>query len=150
MNYYVGIDPSLTATGVVVIDKAGDIVDQSLITTKPKDDMLVRYHIIIDNIFNAMQGSKYPVYIEGPSLHSKGRAVAQMFGLYWVIRWELNKANIPCEAVPPTQLKKFVTTKGNAKKEQMLLHTFKRWGIEFADNNLCDAYCLARWGLANG
>jgi len=26
----------------------------------------------------------------------------------------------------------------------MLLKTFKKWGVEFSDDNLCDAYCLAR------
>ena len=29
----------------------------------------------------------------------------------------------------------------------MLLKTFKKWGVEFDDNNLCDAYGLARMAL---
>jgi hypothetical protein len=29
----------------------------------------------------------------------------------------------------------------------MLLHCFKKWGEEFENNNLCDAYCLARMAL---
>lgn len=46
--------------------------------------------------------------------------------------------------VSPTGLKKFVTGKGNATKDQMMLAAFKKWGVEFKDNDQCDAYALAR------
>jgi crossover junction endodeoxyribonuclease RuvC len=51
------------------------------------------------------------------------------------------------EVSPPT-LKKYITGHGNAKKEQMLLQTFKRYKIEFQSNDLCDAYGLARMNWA--
>lgn len=57
----------------------------------------------------------------------------------------------PCKfplKVPPMTLKKFAAGKGNAKKQEMLLQIFKRWGIEFNDDNAADAYALAR--LASG
>jgi hypothetical protein len=43
-----------------------------------------------------------------------------------------------------------IGTKGKkkgSKKELMLLHCFKKWGQEFENNNLCDAYCLARMAM---
>lgn len=47
--------------------------------------------------------------------------------------------------VPPTSLKKFVTGKGTGvQKNQMLLHTYKKWGVEFTDDNAADSYALAR------
>ena len=46
--------------------------------------------------------------------------------------------------VPPMTLKKFASGKGNAKKQEMLLQIFKRWGMEFNDDNAADAYALAR------
>lgn len=47
--------------------------------------------------------------------------------------------------VAPTSLKKFVTGKGTGvKKEQMLLATYRKWCAEFADNNLADAFGLAK------
>lgn len=46
--------------------------------------------------------------------------------------------------VPPTSLKKFVTGAGNAAKDNMLLGVYKKWDREFKDNNLADAYGLAR------
>lgn len=50
--------------------------------------------------------------------------------------------------VPPTSLKKFVTGKGNAKKNEMLLGVYKQWGVEFSDDNQADAYALEKFGLA--
>ncbi len=46
--------------------------------------------------------------------------------------------------VPPMTLKKYAAGKGNAKKQEMLLQIYKRWGIEFNDDNAADSYGLAR------
>ena len=46
--------------------------------------------------------------------------------------------------VPPMTLKKFAAGKGNAKKQEMLLQIYKRWGLEFTDDNAADAYALGR------
>jgi len=46
--------------------------------------------------------------------------------------------------VPPTNLKKYVTGKGNGvSKSQMLLQVYKKWGVEFNDDNAADSYGLA-------
>ena len=46
--------------------------------------------------------------------------------------------------IPPMTLKKYTTGKGNAKKQEMLLHIYKHWGIEFDNDNAADAYSLGR------
>ena len=46
--------------------------------------------------------------------------------------------------VPPTVVKKYATNRGNAKKNEILLSVYKKWGIEFRDDNLADSYVLAR------
>jgi Holliday junction resolvasome RuvABC endonuclease subunit len=46
--------------------------------------------------------------------------------------------------IPPMTLKKYATGKGNAKKQEMLLQMYKRWGVEFNNDNAADAYALAR------
>lgn len=46
--------------------------------------------------------------------------------------------------IPPMTLKKYAAGKGNAKKQEMLLQIYKRWGIEFNDDNAADSYALAR------
>lgn len=50
--------------------------------------------------------------------------------------------------VPPNSLKKFVTGKGTAKKNEMLLGVYKKWGQEFSDDNQADAFALEQFGLA--
>jgi Holliday junction resolvasome RuvABC endonuclease subunit len=50
--------------------------------------------------------------------------------------------------VPPMTLKKYATGKGTSKKQEMLLQMYKRWGVEFNDDNAADSYALAR--LASG
>jgi len=46
--------------------------------------------------------------------------------------------------VPPMTLKKYAAGKGNAKKQEMLLQMYKRWHVEFNDDNAADSYALAR------
>ena len=50
--------------------------------------------------------------------------------------------------IPPMTLKKYATGKGNAKKQEMLMQMYKRWGVEFNNDNAADSYALAR--LASG
>jgi len=44
----------------------------------------------------------------------------------------------------PQQVKKFATGKGNAKKSEMLLAVFKRWGVDLPSEDMADAYVMAR------
>jgi Holliday junction resolvasome RuvABC endonuclease subunit len=53
--------------------------------------------------------------------------------------------------VSPSTLKTFVCGrgKGKAKKELMLMRCALKFKQEFEDNNICDAYCLARYAIKN-
>jgi Holliday junction resolvasome RuvABC endonuclease subunit len=46
--------------------------------------------------------------------------------------------------VAPQQLKKFSTGNGNSRKENMSKEILKRWGVDFDDTNIAEAYALAR------
>lgn len=48
--------------------------------------------------------------------------------------------------VGTTALKKFVTGSGSNKvqKNQMLMHTYRKWHVEFSNDNECDAYGIAK------
>jgi Holliday junction resolvasome RuvABC endonuclease subunit len=46
--------------------------------------------------------------------------------------------------VPPTSLKKYVTGKGRVEKNQILLQVYKKWDVEFNNDNAADSYGLAR------
>jgi crossover junction endodeoxyribonuclease RuvC len=70
-----------------------------------------------------------------------------MGALHFITRVYLYRTNVNYKVIAPGTLKKFVTGKGNSKKDLMLLKTYKRWGVEFDDHNICDAYGLARMAL---
>jgi crossover junction endodeoxyribonuclease RuvC len=57
------------------------------------------------------------------------------------------QASILMVEVAPAQLKKFVLGKGNAKKDQVRLGVYKKWGFEHPSDNVVDAYALGRIGL---
>lgn len=47
--------------------------------------------------------------------------------------------------IPPSVLKKYITGKGTGvQKNQILLNVYKKWGVEFNDDNAADSYALAR------
>jgi hypothetical protein len=47
--------------------------------------------------------------------------------------------------VSPPMLKKYVSGKGSGiQKNQMLLYMYKKWNVEFSDDNAADSYALAR------
>ena len=147
---FVGIDHSLTGTGVVVIDQDGCILEQKLIKTTSDDIDEKRMTYIIDELsFIPKIVRLKRVYIEGPSYMSTGQAVLQMGALHYLIRIFLYRKKVKYKIIAPGTLKKFVCGpgQGNAKKEQMLLNIYKKWNLEFKDNNTADAYCLARLAL---
>lgn len=150
MKYFAGIDQSLSGTGLVVIDQKHNIVAQKLIASDPKRDIAER----IFNIYNNIVAGLLPyneglarIGMEGLSTGKLSRSLTDLAGLYHYIRVEFMTCGLlPLTTiVSPGEIKKFVTGKGNAKKDLMLLKVYKKWGEEFDDDNLCDAYCLARY-----
>lgn len=88
------------------------------------------------------------VVMEGYAPGSKfGREMAGELG--WAVKRTVYKATgTHVLIVPPPSLKKFVTGKGNAKKNEMLLGVYRQWGVEFSDDNQADAFALEKFGRA--
>lgn len=143
-----GLDISLTGTGVVVVNSEFKILSQSLVESKPMPDRFKRFHGIVDSIFSDVRkASPVLVVIEGYAYGARGQSVFDIAELSGIIKKKLWDLKINFVEVPPTQLKKFITGKGSAPKELMLQQVYKKFGEEFDDNNLCDSYCLARLGV---
>jgi len=64
-----------------------------------------------------------------------------------VVRFLLWQEDIPFLDIPPSSLKKFVTGKGNAKKDQMILEVYKHYGYTSKTNDIADAIGLGMFGL---
>ena len=146
---FVGIDPSFNGFGIVILDKKATMIEKKLIVSKPgePEDRLIE----LESKFKFIPdiACLHSVCIEGPSYQSNGAYILQMGALHFMLRIMLKKAEIQYTIVAPGTLKKFVTGDGRAKKDLMLLKVYKKWGVEFADDNLADAYSLARFALQN-
>jgi Holliday junction resolvasome RuvABC endonuclease subunit len=142
---WMGIDQSLTAFAVSVLDKNGAHDTKVL---KPKTRGATRLAEIDAFLAELLTYWKSgpgiaDVAMEGTVVHS---ASASVLGeLAGVVKLRLHHAGYRPLIVPPLSLKKFVI--GNAKnaaKSHMLMATYKRYGVEFTDDNAADAYGLAR------
>lgn len=147
---YLGIDPSLTGFAVTALSVAGDEY-VSWVYKSPYRG--VERLLDIDNwleqrIWHILRNrAVLDVAVEGGVVQSQSAFV--LGELAGVVKTRLNRMPINSGRypllVPPMSLKKFVAGKGNGvKKNEMLLHTYKRWGAEFTDDNASDSYGLAQ------
>lgn len=142
-----GIDLSLSESGVVILDNDARIIKQSIISTLSKDDIECRLLFIKEEIKLLLKEFKnIVVYVEGLSFASSGQGMLQLGALHYFIRIFLYENKFKYQVIPPTKLKKFVCT-GKAKKELMLKEVYKKWNFDTDNNNIADAYSLARMVL---
>lgn len=140
---YIGIDPS-TKTGLVALDKDGQVVYAKELTMPGKDP--ARMSGLLDLIHYDVMRLNYKDNIK-IAIEGFGFASQQGFllgGIGWGIRCNLHNMGLTYIDVAPTSLKKFVGGKGNAKKDQVRLEVYKRWGYEHKSDNVVDAYVLAQ------
>jgi crossover junction endodeoxyribonuclease RuvC len=152
MNF-IGVDLSLTGTGVVVLDSAGAVVHQETIKTKPSGDRPIdetnRLLKILSGVTAVIE--KYAaegapvVNIEGLAFMARNTtALVQLAGLNYLLRSSLVWSEIPFLITAPTSLKKYATGKGNGDKDMVVLEIYKRWGFSADNNNTGDAFVLAQ------
>jgi len=143
----VGLDLSLVATGYYVVDagveKGGLIAPGKLSGVRRLDHILTAVRALLVAPYETL------AVVEDFSFGSKGQAVFQIAGLGYLVRHFLWQSKIPTLLVPPALLKKYVTGSGNADKTVMLKEIYKRWGADINDDNVGDAYALARIGTAH-
>jgi len=135
---FVGIDPSLR-TGFVALSPYGEVIEMKEIERDGDDP--ARMSNLIQAVSESVLDCDF-VAIEGFGYASQRGFL--LGGIGWGIRIELYRRGIPYVDVAPSLLKKFAGAKGNAKKEQVVLEVYKRWGFEHDSNNVTDAYVLAQ------
>ena len=149
MKYqYIGLDLSLTGSGVVVLRHHGVAVRRTLKNRLRGYERLAWIRDrVAEVVREAQEASRLPVVavIEGYAFGAAHKAhdIGELGG---VVRTMLFEDGVPFALVPPPTLKKFATGAGNAPKDNVLMQVLKRWGVEMADNNQGDAYALARFG----
>lgn len=133
----IGLDLSLTGTGIATAEKAWKFAAPS--------KGMPRLHDIWYEIQTALRPDADLVVLEGYSYASAEQA-HQMGELGGHIRYQLWAYEIKHAVVAPGTLKKFATGNGGAGKDQMV-HTAAKLGCEAHDNNAVDAWFLRHMGL---
>lgn len=152
MKAFVGLDPSLTGFGVAAV---GQSMDRTWLL-KPKKrgvDRLLEISFELTDIFATIRDQGFvieDVAVEDTVLMShSASALGELAGAVKMTCHTVlsGTAKYPLK-VPPTSLKKYATGRGNAKKIEVVLSVYKKWGREFQDDNEADAFVLAQ--IASG
>lgn len=142
----VGLDLSLTGTGVACCGDTRTIKSDAKLPIEPRVDC------ILSDLFSAVDTlsneSASLFVIEGLAFASKTGKVAERAFLHHEVRYQLWKSGKKFVIVPPNTLKLFVSGKGNSDKDTMVIATTKLWP-EFGakNNNESDAVGLYQMGV---
>lgn len=144
MNF-VGLDVSFN-TGLIILSEQSTVLNEKLISCPSSECIESRILFITDKILKEMQDyTPFSIALEGLSFASSGRSTLDLAGLNFYVRLKFYTSSFNYIIVPPNTLKKFITGSGKCKKNLMLLKVYKKFGVEFSDDNLCDAYALAKY-----
>ena len=139
---YVGIDQSYSGFAITLLDAITG--NQQTTVYKSEKRGIERLRDIQSHVMSVLVGYEIvDVAMEG---YAFGSQMANMLGeLGGMVKLTLLDFGIYPLIVPPTNLKKYVTGKGNGvPKSQMLLYVYKKWGETFSDDNAADSYALAK------
>lgn len=143
MNF-IGLDLSLTHSGFCVLNFEKDQVIKNDVIKTDKMRGMSRCSYILDNVMHwVLKSHPSMIAIEGYSFGSQGRAIYGIGELGGIIRYHLFQNHCKWIEVAPGSLKKFLTGKGNAQKNQMLMYGLKVYHKQFIDDNQCDAFVLS-------
>jgi Holliday junction resolvasome RuvABC endonuclease subunit len=150
---YVGIDQSLTGTGLIIFDDQANLLHQQCISTKPGQvpmDEVNRFISLFNQVHEAVTriaAGRTVCAVMEDFAFSQPHQMAALGGLGWHFRIMMSRTPWHFATCSTNNLKKVATGKGACQKEQVILGVYKRWTFESSDNNVADAYVLGRLAL---
>lgn len=146
MSVFIGVDQSLNKIGICVI-RDGDVVSLERIQVPRKCKGPERLTFLRDRLQASILPFKPDLVhasMEAQSLGSIGDIdqLGQISGVVQIVLSDMGVRR-PFK-VPPASLKKFVANHAQASKERMMRVSQELWGIEFENDDVCDAHGLAR------
>lgn len=120
--FYIGIDQSYTSTGLIVLNDSSEIVLCKIVSTDKSDDIFKRAWQISEELLDAI-GKFAPccISIEGLAFSMTGNATRDLAGLQFLIVSKIKfVSGLNISIVSPPSLKKFATSNGKAKKNDMI------------------------------
>jgi len=153
------LDQSMTCSGIVIVENTSMIHFECIKTSKHDGSEVVRMSILTTRIIELFeQHGCDEIVCEALSFGSIGNATRLLGGLLYTLEVKLlEKHGIDgIVKVAPTQLKKFATGSGKAKKQDMLAAVPDDIAEQFLAAgylkskglyDLCDSYHIAMWRI---
>ncbi|HEY3483396.1 MAG TPA: Holliday junction endonuclease [Streptomyces sp.] len=139
MTTVIGLDLSLTAAGIAYPDGSA-----TTIKTRLADGDRRLLHIAAA-VTDALDPHTTLAVIEDLPTHARSAGITGM--VHGAVRAALLEHEVPYVLLAPATLKAYATGKGNGDKTAMAMAAYKRAGVEFADDNACDAWWCRAAGL---
>jgi Holliday junction resolvasome RuvABC endonuclease subunit len=160
---FIGLDPSLSCTGAVVIGRPGaghDLEVDHVLSIKTSgskratiDQRAARLAAIsrqwdrlLDTVAEEHPGDGMWLAVEAHDFQTKkeeGGHAHDRAGLWWMLVTAAGAYGARVAIVPPPTLKVYATGDGKASKEQVQESVERRYGISLANDNEADALTLA-------
>ena len=143
---FLGLDLSLTGTGISLIEDSGISLYSKTCTNKLRGtSRLIYIRDQVDealSIAEALQPGEVRVSIEGYAYGATGKAfdIGELGG---VVRVLLAEHQVEPLIVTPQAVKKWATGMGRGGKVPVGVALYKQFGLEFSDDNTADAFILA-------
>jgi len=144
-----GVDPSLTGTGLCYLDvENGEIKKQEIVTVKTKPDMFddpfQRLLYIKDFVESFVVAENTVVCVETVFVNCvrNVKTSLTLSELNGIICLTLYNLGCSLYRIPPSSLKFFCTGIGNASKEMVIETVQKKYGYTGNDDNQADAISL--------
>lgn len=170
-----GIDYSITSPAICILDTiTGDKLFFNLCGNKTAlkkytpglielesypewETSIERYHLISEWALSVLKANNVDmVAIEGYAMGARAGLVCNIAENGGILRFKLFQNNIPYTEYAPTQIKKFITGKGNAKKDEVVSCVEKQLMISFHEllgvkslakpiDDLADSYAIVKF-----
>lgn len=137
-----GIDPSLTSTGIALIWNGGVGVERLVAPASCGHGVrrLVWYSKAISEVLIRLRPDVIGIEDYAYGAANKAHALGELGGM---LRMAILQSGLPGYVVSPGGLKGFATGKGNAEKSTVSKELFRRFGVDLNQNDLVDAAGVA-------
>jgi crossover junction endodeoxyribonuclease RuvC len=148
MTTIMGIDPSMTATGVAVLRNG---ITYTLTATSPStEDAVTRWRRILAKVWREVEGSTLMIVEDLPvGKFDVSAMFVERAGLLGLLRYGADARGIPVALVNVGTLKLFATGSGRASKQQMTRDAMSQLHQAPRNDNESDALWLLAMGCAH-